>query len=259
MAKNYEDLDTQISDEFYEDLRDTADKFDMLLGNFKAGSMTSEDILKALRSDVMGIEVRGHRLHLPQLNLITHQFNEYLESVRTFTEESARDVQIFVDNWQRAMDGDAPTESPEVTAKLVRELPSKTTFEFDTSELNKQPIEALVVVPEKTLARIMEKQMAACGIRTTNVHHAYQAIEMAVTIKPDVIIVALEQPGLSGINLACAFNAMPLTQDIPVALLTSHDMSHPALRGMPVRTALMRKGAAFADDLADTLSRFNIA
>ncbi len=47
----------------------------------------------------------------------------------------------------------------------------------------------------------------------------------AGTIKPDFIIVSLEQPSLSGIDLACAFNAMPITQDIPVALLTNHNMN----------------------------------
>lgn len=115
-----------------------------------------------------------------------------------------------------------------------------------------------MVVPEKVLSRIVERELAACGYRVSNASNPFQAIEMAVRTKPDMVIAAMELDQISGVDLVSALSAMAPTQQIPCAVLTSYQWGHPKLRGLPPRAAIIHKGPRFGDDLADTLAKFGI-
>ncbi|WP_159104292.1 hypothetical protein [Sneathiella glossodoripedis] len=51
---------------------------------------------------------------------------------------------------------------------------------------------------------------------------------------------------------------MPVTKNIPVAVLTSLEPEHPDLKPLPIAVGLIRRGDQFGSDLADTLQRFRI-
>src|SRR5258708_144477 len=76
--------------------------------------------------------------------------------------------------------------------------------------------------------------------------------------QPDMLICSAVLDELSGIDLACALSAMPVTAKIPLALLTSFEWGHPSLEQLPSRVAILRVGTHFGDDLAEALSRFSI-
>ena len=73
-----------------------------------------------------------------------------------------------------------------------------------------------------------------------------------------MIIAFTKLDEISGIDLACAIGAMPLTQKIPSALLTSRDRDHDALRELSEASAVIKKGGKFGNDLADALAQFDI-
>ena len=108
------------------------------------------------------------------------------------------------------------------------------------------------------MAAIVERELAACGYRSSVTHSSFEAIELAVRTRPDFIIVAKTIDDLDGVDVVNALQAMPKTRDIPTAVLTSDAPNHPSLRDLPFRTAIIRKGGAFGDDLAEALARFNI-
>ena len=81
---------------------------------------------------------------------------------------------------------------------------------------------------------------------------------MALQTRPDMVIASMELSEMTGIDLSCAFAAMPQTHAMPFALLTSYSWGNPALDRLPPRAALLRKGKEFGGDLAEALARFRI-
>ncbi len=62
----------------------------------------------------------------------------------------------------------------------------------------------------------------------------------------------------SGIDLVRALAAITPTAHTPVALLTSYAPGHSSLADLPANAAIIRKGTAFGEDLANALARFKI-
>jgi CheY-like chemotaxis protein len=141
---------------------------------------------------------------------------------------------------------------------VVRALPAKRTADIDFGKIEKKNVEILLVLPEKAMARIVERELANCGYRTSVVRDPFAAIETVVRTQPDMVLASMELGLLTGIDLGCALAAMPSTEQIPYAVLTSYEWGSAKLKGLPPRAALVRKGSQFSDDLAETLARFDI-
>ena len=114
-------------------------------------------------------------------------------------------------------------------------------------------VEVMTVMPKGTATTIVEKELRACGYRVSNVEDPIQALVYAVRTKPDMVMASGVLPGLSGVDLACAFNAMPVTKDIPVVLFTSFDRGHKSLVALPEAVPIVKKGGTFSEDLANAL------
>jgi len=265
MSQNFvpsaEEVDRQLEQEFLDETRDKTGQLDVLLGQFRAGQVPAEKTLATVVKEVHTLKVQGRGVHMPILNLVVHRFSDYVGGISSFNDESANDIQIFIDKLSSVLDGEI-AGGDEASAALVRELPNKTKAiaqtPTDFGDLTQKIIEILVVVPEKSLSHIIEQEMAACGYRVTNVRNPFNAFEMAVHIRPDLILASQELGDLTGVDLASAFAAMPKTARIPFALLTSYNYGNPALVGLPPRAAIVKKGGAFGESLADALSRFGI-
>ena len=48
-------------------------------------------------------------------------------------------------------------------------------------------------------------------------------IDMALAVRPDLVVMDIEMPGMSGIEATRRLKAMPETRDIPVIALSAHD------------------------------------
>lgn len=253
-----EEVDQQLENEFMDDVRDAISNLDIELGNFKSGQSTAGDTLALIVRTVHTLKNQGSGINLPLVNLVIHRLDDYLSDLKELTPDRANDIQSFLDKINGVLDGDIDENSIDAGAQLIRELPSMATLEADFGDLSQKTIEIMIVVPEKAMSHILRNEMAACGYRTTSVANPFHAFEMAVRVKPDLIVASMELGDISGLDLACGFAAMPTTSAIPFALLTSYEHGNPALRGLPTRAALLKKGANFGDGLADALSKFGI-
>ena len=59
-----------------------------------------------------------------------------------------------------------------------------------------------------------------CGFTAYTAFDGISAIEMAVTLRPDVIVMDLSMPGVDGIDAIRRLKSNPRTRKIPVILLT---------------------------------------
>jgi CheY-like chemotaxis protein len=242
--------------EFLEELRDSASQMQVLLGNMRSRSVSGQDGLVTLKRTVGNLRTQAHMLGLPMIKLVTHRLDEYVAELKDVRPAELDEIQVFVDRIERLADGEAVPETD--MPAVVRSLPAKRSADVDFGSVEKKNVEILLVVPEKAMSRIVERELAACGYRTSTVRDGFEAIETIVRTQPDMVVASMELGMLSGVDLGCALAAMPVTQSIPFAVLTSYEWGSAKLKSLPPRAALIRKGQQFGDDLAETLARFDI-
>lgn len=246
----------RVISEFLEELRDTASQLQVLLGNMRSKSVTPDEGLATLKREASNMRSQAQALALPLIKLVTHRLEEYVAELKSVGTAELDEIQVFIDRIEKLADGEHVVDLD--MPAVVRSLPAKRTADIDFGPIEKKNIEVLLVVPEKAMSRIVERELAACGYRTSVVRNPFEALEVVVHTKPDMVVASMELGALTGVDLGCALAAMPITQGIPFGVLTSYNWGHPKLAGLPPRAALIRKGPQFGDDLAESLARFNI-
>lgn len=246
----------RVISEFLEEVGDTASSLQVLIGNMRSKSVAMDVGLETLKRDASNLRTQAQALPIPLIKLVTHRLDEYLSELKQAGPSELDDIQVFVDRIEKLAAGEAVAETDIPAA--VRALPAKRSADIDFGNVEKKDVEVLLVVPEKSMTRIIERELAACGYRTSLARSPFEAIETVVQTRPDMVIASMELGLLSGVDLGCALSAMPATQDIPFAVLTSYEWGNPKLKGLPPRAALIRKGAGFGDDIAETFARFGI-
>lgn len=256
-ADSIEQMDRQIESEFLEEVRDILNGIDVLIGNLRSRTMKAADGLPRIRRDMLNVAIRGSTLDQPLVTIIAHRLGEYMSDLKEVDAPQLDDIQAFVDQIREALEGKVGT-SATTSAQLVRALPARRVAEFNPADVKITNVEIMLVVPDKAMSRIVERELAACGYRVSNIRSPFQAFEMAIRTRPDMVIVSAVLDELSGIDLANALSGMPATRNLPVAVLTSFSWGHPSLQDLPSRVPLIRKGPNFGDDLAEALSRLHI-
>ncbi|RAU20911.1 hypothetical protein CU669_15880 [Paramagnetospirillum kuznetsovii] len=254
IADNENEL--RVINEFLDELRDTASQLQVLLGNLRSHSVPADEGLATLKREASNLRSHAQGLNLPMIKLVTHRLDEYMGDLKAVGSAELDEIQVFVDKIEKLADGEhvSETDAPAV----VRALPAKRSADIDFGKIEKKNVEILLVLPEKAMSRIVERELAACGYRTSTIRDGFAAIETVVRTRPDMVLASMELGLLSGIDLGNALAAMMPTQQIPFALFTSYEWGNPKLRGLPARAAVIRKGPQFGDDLAETLARFEI-
>lgn len=238
MTKNVVDLDDQMLSDFRDEAQDIINSIDVILQN--ARSKGEPGHLTAIQREVFNLRYKGKSVAAPLINLTSHRLADYVTSCKELNAASIEDIQAFVDKIENLLEGDMTADGRD-TAEFVRELPSKRAPDIDPNWLAKANVEALLVIPQRSMATILERELAACGYRSSVSQTSFEAIELAVRTRPDFIIVAKTIDELTGIDLANALQAMPKTRGIPTAVLTSDAPNHPSLQDLPCRTAIIRQ------------------
>lgn len=253
MSKTDDNHEARLLTEFQEESQDTCNEIDVMIGNLRSKSIDADEALSAMRRHFHNLRLGARAVGLPAVDVIAHQLVDYCSQITVLDDRRLDDLQAFTDKLRGALDGEVSiTEIREV----VRKLPTHSNF--DVNDIQLLDIVVLLVSPQRATALLVERELKACGYRVMHASKSFEAIELSVRIKPDLIISAAVLDELTGIDLACALNAMPTTQGMPFALLTSFGWGDSSLDGLPPRAAIIRKGSHFGDDLAEALSRFQI-
>ncbi len=256
MTLDSDAVERQHYDEFLDEARDVASGLQVLVENVRSGAAAAEQAIETLRRQALSLRTACLAVNSPLIKLVGFRLTEYLDGLDALGAVELDDIQVFLERIQGVADGTLADTAD--AFEVVRSLPAKKQPDVDFGSVEQKDVEILLVVPEKALSRIVERELAACGYRVSNVRDPFAALETAVRTRPDMVLAAMELEGMSGIDLAAALAVIQRTQSIPFALLTSYAWGHPKLKGLPPRAALIHKGPRFGDDLAETLARFDI-
>ncbi len=249
-----EEVEAQYETEALDEARDVVNSLELRMQQIRGGTLSSEEAATLLAQDASNLRLKAKAINLPGLTPLSHRLDEYLSQAKQITPKHLDDLQRFSDRISSILDGDALP--PEEIAEVIRKLPHKSTF--DVADVSVTDTEVTLIMPQLTAAKVVERELAACGYRVSTVLDPIEAFQIVLETRPDLIITTAVMPRLSGIDFACALASMPVTKQIPVAVLTSLEPNHPDLKALPMSVGIIRRGAQFGTDLADTLQRFGI-
>ncbi len=249
-----EEVDSQLESEVLDEARDLVSNLELRVQQVKNGVLNPKEAAKALAQESANLRMQARAVNLVGFGTLTHRLDEYLSELDAVDDKHADDLITFADRISALLDGEAV--DVDSVAAVLRQLPQQHTFNVeDVTVMDK---DVTLVIPQRSAAKVVGRELAACGYRVATVLNPIEALELILETKPDLVITSQVMPRLSGVDLACALAAMPTTKAIPVALLTSLDPDHPDLKPLPMNVGLIRRGSNFGDDLADVLQRFNI-
>lgn len=79
----------------------------------------------------------------------------------------------------------------------------------------------LLIEDEPNIAEAMRFILSRDGWRVTSVDDGARAVEVLHEVRPDLVILDVMLPGLSGFEILDAIRADPQTADLPVMMLTA--------------------------------------
>ena len=246
-----EEMMARLRREFLDTAEDRLATLDELVDEVRHSKPDNPERMSEFRRIAHSLKGMGGTFGYPLVSVIAHRLEDYIEAEADLHEPILADVQTFLDRMRDVVDGVfAPDDKR--TAEIVRELPAKRAG-FDVDSVQVLDVEVMTVMPRGTATTIVEKELRACGYRVSNVEDPIQALEYAVRTRPDMVMASGVLPGLTGVDLACAFRAMPITKGIPVVLFTSFGREHASLSGLPAEVPIVKKGGSFSEDLANAL------
>ncbi|TFG43143.1 MAG: response regulator, partial [Gemmatimonadales bacterium] len=90
----------------------------------------------------------------------------------------------------------------------------------------------LVVDDEPDITALVAYHLAKAGYRVSTAARGPDALKAAAEERPDVVILDLMLPGMSGYDVLAELRARPETRDVGVILLTARKQEADRIRGL---------------------------
>lgn len=245
----------QIRSEFREEARDGFSTLQIDYSNLRSKDQIVKQDLRNVAQSAEKVMLCARSAEAMILYLTIKRMISFFEVDVDKVNRHYPDIDAIFDIVEQIFDGEIDDSTDE--AEFLRSLP--TPQPTDATGFAPQDIEILLVDPQRTSTRLIAKQIQGLGYSVTSTQDVFEALKLAVSTKPDVIVASVMQKELSGVSLARALRALPETEKIPVAVLTSFSRGNTALAGLPGDVALVDKGKNFQSGLIETMAAFNLA
>lgn len=248
------DILLRLRQDFLEDVVDRLDRMeDALFPSTGNPSDDSSAVLQVLRRECHNIKGMGSSFGFPIVTTIAHRLEDYLATIAGFTDRHAIDIDTYLGHLRAIVErGHDPAEK--AAGKIIRSLPINAGF--DVADVKQRDVEVLLIAPSRTIAHMVSRELAACGYRVTTARTPWEAFELCICMRPDIVIASATLERVSGIDLLRMFAAISTTADIHRAVLTSFSRNHPSLNALPENTHIVRLKGDVAADLANLITEF---
>ncbi|HYD29698.1 MAG TPA: Hpt domain-containing protein [Azospirillaceae bacterium] len=246
-----QDIIASLAPMFLDDTRQRIEEMEGLLERMREHGKTGEPYLQFMRT-VHSIKGIAHTFGFPTVAIIAHKLEDYMHFIPAVGGREMEQILIHVDAILRILDaGENPGAGEEET--LLRRLPSP----IDTSDfaIDHKVVQTLFIGPKNVQFAMFELELKSCGFNVTNSASSFHAMDIAVRMRPDLILVCNVIDHVNGIEVAHALKAFNATRTAPQIFVTSDigdDGRVPAgLRArLPASTEIVRK-TCFPDDFAE--------
>lgn len=87
--------------------------------------------------------------------------------------------------------------------------------------MNSRPVKILVVDDEPNNVELVERRLHSVGYTTLSAYNGHDALRLATTEEPDLVILDIMMPSMSGYEVCKCLKEDPATHDIPILFLTA--------------------------------------
>lgn len=251
----FDDLVAQFAQEYQDSLQDQLRSIEGLVQSFcRQGHLDKED-MQTLHREVHSIKGTAPTFGQAFLGTIAHRFEDYLRDLIANKEPPPAGIWAYVDALMRQAERGKEPGSEQVSA-ILRDLPPPPSILPFLQ--HRKPIEALLVARADVQARMIVAELGGCGIRTTLMANEVQAIETALRLKPELILVSCVLERLSGLELLSVFDCLRATRSTPKIFLVSPPYSSEPDKQPRKGVPIVRKGLDFPDDFATAVTAIGL-
>lgn len=247
----FDDIVANLTQEFLGESSDRLARMQVSLTNLAGSAVADRDAVLGLSREIHSVKGSAANFQFRTVATVAHRFEDYMAATLDQSPLPVEDYQRFVDTLSDLIDlGREP--DPKQAAQLQSKLPVLAAF--DPSTISAKPGRALVVIRARTMGHMLSRELANCGFVAQTALDAFDAIRLAVTERPDIVLTSAVMDGISGVDLIAAIRAIKATADLPCAVVTSFDRNHPELGGLPADAGVVRLGKTLSDDLGTVLT-----
>lgn len=242
-------LVSSLSGEFLDECQDHLDLCDQVIQKLSDDPSDAGGELDDLRRSIHTIKGTGGTFGFPSITTIAHKLEDYMEAHRAI-ERHLGDLQYFVDSMREICENRVDPSEQELTAILGALPKAHHTYDIVAPH---RVVSIMLVMERGVQRRIIGQELASCGFELSFVDNGIEAIQVALTMQPDIIISSYDLRDISGLDLAYAMNVMSKTDNIRFVLMSSSEKHVTHNRALPDGTSFVEKGPQFAETLSELL------
>lgn len=244
MALSDPDLQMILADlrqDFIDNTRDKLEVVDDEIEALRSGSENSEHHILEIKRIIHSIKGAGGSFGFPTISKVAHGLEDYLETSGDVSTVTAADLRVFASTLTDIL---IAREEPDkdLAHMMLRSLPTGRR-QSGVRALDKGS--AVMLMPRGVQRKIIAQELAQLGYKVSILEDAVEAIDMALTLKPDYVITTHALDRMTGIELAWALQTFKATRKVKVAVVTADEISNDMLESMPPNTSLIKRDRAF--------------
>ena len=225
-----ENYQAQVDSDFEEEVRDELHTFDLHVGNMRVDGADKDGILESFNAGLDRLMNLRNSVDKPLFDLLLRRMENYVGDLSYTTDDQLSDINAFLDVMHGVLDGEINE------AEFFHSLPVRRPA--DLEDFRALDLEILVVDANKTGARIVQRELVNCGYRVSLANRSFDALELAIRTRPDMIVSSGVLDEMSGVDLGAALAVVQPTETIPFALLTSSKDA--SLKRLPANAVVIK-------------------
>jgi len=234
-----------VRQDFIDNTRDRLEVVEDEIEALRSGPMNPENHILEIKRIIHSIKGAGGSFGFPTISKVAHGLEDYLETSGDVSTVTAEDLMVFVNTITDILiAGEEP--HAELAHMMLRSLPTGRR-QSGARALDKGS--AVMLMPRGVQRKIISQELAQLGYKVSILEQAIEAIDMALTLKPDFVITTMALERMTGIELAWALQMFQSTRNVKVAVITADDISDEMLESLPPHTTLIKKGPRFSLEL----------
>lgn len=250
MDDNLEKALERLKTDYIEGSGDKLDGIDAIIDRLYRGDGDRGADVVDMQREIHSLKGSAGTYGFSSVSLIAHRLEDYIEATNRLSKDQLRDVQTYIDEIRRIFQsGVNPTET-EMDA-ILRALPSGTATLVSAQEV--RHVIVLLVMPKGVQRRLVGGELASCGFELSFAESPLEAIGLALSLKPDIVVSSMEMEPLTGAELGRVLKTIEATSKAAFVLITSHEDDSGILKTLPEGAHVIHKGPKFSEQLSNCL------
>jgi len=242
------DLEMILADmrqEFIESAEDRLDEVEAAVARMLANKGRVEYEQLEVKRHIHTLKGVGSSYGFPAITVWSHALEDYLETIKELGVDQLWDVQLFVDRIRDVLETGLNPVDAEIAA-AVKSMPLRG-LTRERSPL-KSGMSVMLLMPKGLQRKIISRELTTFGFRVIIAESSLSAVDLAITLRPDVVISSFVLDRISGLELARVLGAIDATSGHKFLLMTaSEDIDDKTV--VPDHVTVVRKGRSFSAEL----------